>query len=98
MKLNNVDPQITELIRLEEKRQREVLKMISSENYASKVVREALGTVLTNKYSEGYANKCYYQGNRYIDEIEKITTERAKKLFGVPHATVQPYSEFILYF
>ena len=86
------DPIIYNLIKLETKRQSEVLEMIPSENYASKAVRETLGSVLTNKYSEGYANKRYYQGNRYVDEIEKIAVERAKKLFGTPHANVQPYS------
>lgn len=92
MKLSKIDPQIARLINLEAKRQEEVLEMIPSENYASKAVQEALGSVLTNKYSEGYANKRYYQGNKYVDEIEKIAVERAKKLFGTPHANVQPYS------
>ena len=55
-------------------------------------MREALGSVLTNKYSEGYPHKRYYQGNRYIDEIEDLAVARAKKLFGVPHVNVQPYS------
>jgi glycine hydroxymethyltransferase len=66
--------------------------MIPSENYASRAVREALGSVLTNKYSEGYANKRYYQGNRYVDEIELLAIERTKKIFDVPHANVQSYS------
>lgn len=66
--------------------------MIPSENYTSAGVREAVGSVLMNKYSEGYANKRYYQGNRFIDEVETIAIDRAKKLFGVPHANVQPYS------
>ncbi|MDP1722776.1 MAG: serine hydroxymethyltransferase [Candidatus Gottesmanbacteria bacterium] len=92
MSLNTVDPQISKLITLESQRQSEVLEMIPSENYASKAVREALGSVLTNKYSEGYPHKRYYQGNRYIDEIEELAMARAKKLFGVPHANVQPYS------
>lgn len=86
------DPQIGKLIQLEEKRQREVLELIPSENYTSPSVREALGSILTNKYSEGYPGKRYYQGNKYIDEIELLAIERAKKLFGVPHANVQPYS------
>lgn len=92
MNLSRNDPEISKLIKLESKRQREVLEMIPSENYASPAVREALGSVLTNKYSEGYPRKRYYQGNRYIDEIEELAIARAKKLFGVPHANVQPYS------
>ena len=92
MDLKTTDPQIASLALAEEKRQGEVLEMISSENYASPAVRQALGSVLTNKYSEGYPHKRYYQGNRYIDEIEDIAIERTKKLFGVPYANVQPYS------
>jgi len=92
MKLAQIDPEIDSLISKEEKRQEEVLEMIPSENYASTEVRAALGSVLTNKYSEGYANKRYYQGNKFVDEIEKLAIERAKKLFGTPHANVQPYS------
>ncbi len=90
--LKKTDPQIFELIREEEKRQKEVLEMIPSENYTSTAVLEALGTVLNNKYSEGYAKKRYYQGNEYIDGVEIIAQERAQKLFKVPHANVQPYS------
>src|SRR3989338_8279945 len=66
--------------------------MIPSKNNASRAVMEALGTVLTNKYSEGYPKKRYYQGNKIIDEVEILAIERAKKLFKVPHANVQPYS------
>src|SRR3989344_6447930 len=91
-KLVKVDPQIAKLIKLEEKRQAETLQMIPSENYASSAVREALATPLSNKYSEGYPKKRYYQGNKIIDEVEILAQERAKKLFGVPHANVQPYS------
>lgn len=90
--LSATDPDIAAFIRKEEKRQKEVLEMIPSENYASRAVREALGSVLTNKYSEGYANARYYQGNTFVDEIEKLAIERAKNLFGVPHVNVQPYS------
>ncbi|MBI5449405.1 serine hydroxymethyltransferase [Candidatus Gottesmanbacteria bacterium] len=92
MTLQRTDPAIAELIKEEANRQRDVLEMIPSENYASPAVREALGSVLTNKYSEGYPHKRYYQGNQYIDEIEDIAIERVKKLFGVPYANVQPYS------
>ena len=92
MILTDHDPEIAKLIAAEEKRQEEVLEMIPSENYASAAVREAIGSVLTNKYSEGYPHKRYYQGNRFIDGIEDLAIERAKKLFGVPHVNVQPYS------
>jgi len=80
------------LIALEEKRQAETINLIPSENYPSVAVRRAVGSVLMNKYSEGYPGRRYYQGNEYIDEIENLAIERAKKLFGVPRANVQPYS------
>lgn len=83
---------IFELIKEEEIRQRDTLMMIPSENYSSKAVREAVGSVLAHKYAEGYPGKRYYQGNKIIDDIERLAIERAKKLFGVPHANVQPYS------
>ncbi|OGH42944.1 MAG: serine hydroxymethyltransferase [Candidatus Levybacteria bacterium RIFCSPLOWO2_01_FULL_42_15] len=92
MKLKTVDLAIYRLIREEETRQKDVLEMIPSENYVSSAVIEALGSVLTNKYSEGYAKKRYYQGNAVIDDVELLAEERAKKLFGVPHVNVQPYS------
>jgi len=87
-----MDKQIFDLIKKEERRQRNVLEMIPSENYCSKEVMRAMGSVLGNKYSEGYPHKRYYQGNTYIDEIEDLAIERAKKLFGVPYVNVQPYS------
>ncbi len=90
--LKIADPKVYSLIREEEKRQRDVLEMIPSENYASQAVMQVLGSVLTNKYSEGYAKKRYYQGNAIIDEVEILAEERAKKLFGVPYVNVQPYS------
>jgi glycine hydroxymethyltransferase len=90
--LKKTDPQIYNLVKDEEKRQRDVLEMIPSENYTSKAVMETLGTVLTNKYSEGYPNRRYYQGNAVADQVETTAQERAKKLFGVPYANVQPYS------
>ncbi|MCJ7740008.1 serine hydroxymethyltransferase [Candidatus Microgenomates bacterium] len=90
--LTKIDPEIAKLIQEEAKRQHDVLEMIPSENYASSAVLEAVGSVLANKYSEGYPKKRYYQGNRYIDEIELLAIERAKKLFKVPHVNVQPYS------
>lgn len=87
-----MDKNIAQLLKLEEKRQKETITLIPSENYASISVRELTGSVLANKYSEGYSGRRYYQGNQYIDSIEKLAIERAKKLFGVPHANVQPYS------
>jgi len=83
---------ISELIKKEEERQRDTLMMIPSENYASKAVREAVGSVLMNKYSEGYSGKRYYQGNKIVDEIETLAINKTKKLFGVEHVNVQPYS------
>jgi len=86
------DQKIFELIEKEQNRQQNVLEMIPSENYSSKAVREALGSVLTDKYSEGYQYARYYQGNEFVDQIEELAVERIKKLFNVPHANVQPYS------
>jgi glycine hydroxymethyltransferase len=86
------DPQIAGLIEAEAQRQYEKIRMIASENYVSAAVLEATGSVLTNKYSEGYAGKRYYEGQQYVDQIETLTVERAKALFGVDHANVQPYS------
>jgi len=86
------DAEVAALIREEARRQESVLRMIPSENYASKAVMEATGSVLTNKYSEGYAGKRYYQGQPVIDKLETLTIERAKKVFGAEHANVQPYS------
>jgi len=84
--------QITQLIKKEERRQKDTIMMIPSENYASSAVISAVGSVLMNKYAEGYSGKRYYQGNKYIDEIENIAIEKAKKLFKVEHVNVQPYS------
>ena len=92
MQLSQIDPEIAKLITSEEKRQKEVLEMIPSENYTSRAVMETLGTVLTNKYSEGYPKKRYYQGNKIIDEVEQLAIDRAKKLFNVPYVNVQPHS------
>src|SRR3972149_4318720 len=83
---------IQNLINQEEKRQQDTLMMIPSENYASKAVRMAVGSVLMNKYSEGYPHKRYYQGNVVADEVEILAEELAKKLFKVPFVNVQPYS------
>lgn len=90
--LKKTDPQIYKLVKQEEQRQKEVLEMIASENYASSAIIETLGTVLTNKYSEGFPGKRYYQGNANIDGIESLAQERAQKLFGVPYVNVQALS------
>lgn len=90
--LKQTDKQIAEQIQNELKREQTSLEMIPSENFVSPAVLEALGSVLTNKYSEGYPGKRYYGGNEFIDEIELLAQNRAKKLFGVAHANVQPYS------
>lgn len=90
--IQNQDPKIYDLIKQEEQRQFEGLELIPSENYTSQAVMEAMGSILTNKYSEGYAGKRYYAGNEFIDGIERIAIERAKEAFGVPHANVQAYS------
>jgi len=90
--LSEVDAEIAELITNEEKRQRDKVRLIASENYVSGAVLAATGSVLTNKYSEGYAGKRYYEGQQYIDRIEQLCIDRAKSLFGADHANVQPYS------
>lgn len=90
--IEKTDPEVANLISKELLRQKEVLNMIPSENYASQAVLEACGSVLTNKYSEGYAFKRYYQGNEFVDEIEHLAVERAKKLFNAEHANVQSLS------
>src|SRR6201994_686704 len=86
------DPEIAGLVQDEARRQFEKFRLIPSENYVSLAVLEAAGTVLTNKYSEGYAGKRYYEGQQFIDQIETLAIDRAKSLFGVEHANVQPYS------
>jgi len=87
-----IDKQIRDLIKKEELRQAEMIDLIPSENFASDEVLMALGSCLTNKYSEGYPGKRYYQGNKFIDEIENLAIERGKKVLGVEHLNVQPYS------
>lgn len=86
------DPEIAHLIRQEERRQADCIRLIPSENYTSKAVMQATGSCLGNKYSEGYPRKRYYEGQQYIDAIEQLAIDRAKALFGVDHANVQPYS------
>src|SRR5580765_5390174 len=90
--LSQVDPKIFDLIKAEERRQHDKFRLIPSENYTSRAVLEATGTVLTNKYSEGYAGKRYYEGQQQIDLLESVAVARAKALFGADHANVQPYS------
>jgi len=91
-KLSQYDPLIQEAIKNELKRQEEGLEMIPSENFVSLAVLEALGTVLTNKYSEGYPGKRYYGGCHFIDVVEQTAIDRAKQLFGAEHVNVQPLS------
>ena len=86
------DNDVKELLSKETQRQVEGLELIASENYVSEEVLECMGSILTNKYSEGYPGKRYHNGNEYVDEIENIAIERAKELFGVDHVNVQPYS------
>ena len=90
--LEQTDPEMVKLIRQEQRYQLETLRLIPSENYTSAAVMEAQGSVLTNKYSEGYPGKRYYEGQRYIDKLETVVQERAKALFHMEHANVQPYS------
>ncbi len=90
--LQQVDPQIAEVIDHEEKRQKGRIELIASENFVSRAVREAQGSVLTNKYAEGYPGKRYYGGCEYVDVAEKLALERARKLFHADYANVQPHS------
>ncbi len=90
--LDEVDPEIARLIAAEAEREAGTIRLIPSENYVSRAVLAATGSVLTNKYSEGYAGRRYYEGQSVIDEVESLAVERAKGLFGVDHANVQPYS------
>jgi len=90
--LPTADPEVYAAIKGELARQREGLEMIASENFVSPAVLEAMGTVLTNKYSEGFPGHRYYAGNAYIDQSEQLAIDRAKQLFGAEHANVQPHS------
>ena len=87
-----VDPELAALLAAEEDLQRDTIRLIASENYVSAAVLAATGSVLTNKYSEGYPTKRYYEGQQNIDRIEQLCIDRAKGLFGADHANVQPYS------
>lgn len=90
--LKVTDPEIARAIQLEEERERGKLNLIASENYASAAVLEAQGSVLTNKYAEGYPERRWYSGCQHVDEAERLAIERAKKLFGARHVNVQPHS------
>lgn len=90
--VKKIDPEIAELIEKEVSRQRNKIELIASENFVSPAVMEAMGTPLTNKYAEGYPGKRYYGGCEYVDGVETLAIERAKKLFGAEHANVQPHS------
>ena len=85
------DPQVWAAIKDEIERQRTGLEMIASENYTSAAVMEAVGSVLTNKYAEGYPGKRYYGGCEFVDVVEDLARDRAKELFGAEHANVQPH-------
>lgn len=90
--LRQQDPQVLEAIQLELGRQRDKIELIASENFVSRAVMEAMGTVLTNKYAEGYPGRRYYGGCEYVDIAENIARDRVKELFGAEHANVQPHS------
>jgi glycine hydroxymethyltransferase len=92
MPLKTIDPEIYEIMRHEVERQRNKLNLIASENYASRAVLQAQGSVMTNKYAEGYPDKRYYGGCEFVDMAENLAIERAKKLFGAEHINVQPHS------
>jgi glycine hydroxymethyltransferase len=92
MNLHTIDPHIAQLIEREEQRQDDTINLIASENYASSAVMQATGSVLTNKYAEGYPGKRYYPGCAVIDEVENLAIERCKELFHAEHANVQPHS------
>lgn len=90
--VKKLDPEIYSLVKQEEKRQADKIRLIASENYVSKAILETTGSILTNKYSEGYAGKRYYEGQQLIDQVEQLAIKRAKDLFGAEHVNVQPYS------
>ena len=90
--IDALDPEVAAAIHFEETRQRENLELIASENYASRAVREALASVLTNKYAEGYPGRRYYGGCEFVDLAEQLAIDRAKQIFGADHANVQPHA------
>ena len=90
--LNEVDPEIAEVLRGELEREQRTLEMIASENFVPRAVLECQGSVLTNKYAEGYPGRRYYGGCEWVDISEQLAIDRAKALFGAEHANVQPHS------
>jgi glycine hydroxymethyltransferase len=90
--LRDVDPEVSSLIRQEEMRQADKIRLIPSENYVSRAVMEATGSVFTNKYSEGYPGRRYYEGQQHVDKLEELAQQRVRDLFGVEYVNVQPYS------
>ena len=90
--LRHQDPAVYRAIRGETNRQKKTIELIASENFVSPAVLEAVGSVLTNKYAEGYPSHRYYGGCKYVDQVEEIAIDRLKKLFGCEHANVQPHS------
>jgi len=90
--IKSIDPEVARIIQCESSRQAWTLEMIASENFVSEAVLEAVGSVLTNKYAEGYPGRRYYGGCEFVDQVEDLARERAKKLFGADHANVQPHS------
>src|SRR5512145_312801 len=91
-RLADVDPEIAKTLREEALRQHRNLELIASENFVSEAVLEALGSVMTNKYAEGYPGKRYYGGCEYVDVAEQLAIDRCRKLFGAEHVNVQPHS------
>lgn len=92
MNFANIDPHLLELIKEEEQRQSETINLIASENYTHPLIREITGSVLTNKYAEGYPSKRYYGGCKIVDQIEQLAIDRCKELFNFEHANVQPHA------
>src|SRR5438132_13523621 len=90
--LSKVDPEIYRVVQDETRRQEEGLELIASENFVSQAVLEAAGSVMTNKYAEGYPGKRYYGGCEFVDVAESLAIARAKELFGADHVNVQPHS------
>lgn len=90
--LARIDPEVYQAIQRELERQRFSIELIASENFCSRAVLEAQGSVLTNKYAEGYPKKRYYGGCQWVDVVEELARERLKKLFGAEYANVQPHS------